>query len=264
MVVLETISKAPFIKTRLSNKALTHPICTHAHTQWGRVNPGQRNMHSMTGDRLLSRPTTPTDDRGEKKPTKKKKTLHTTLSPSLCWAPVCGRSRNSEGVIWPCLYKHREREKEKRRGSKWETWTRGWMWTRGGEETWCQDGEHEFKWNEYLKFSNFLLFFCEYSLVLLLSTLSAQFRHQRQKAGLHIWLWMRTTVQVCWQPLLGQTKVSEPVRLTRNVDTHSHTQTWNSFSLLVCLVYPQPWIRKWNKTVLLSSSLLFVVYHCKC
>lgn len=231
MVVLETISKAPFIKTRLSNKALTHPICTHAHTQWGRVNPGQRNMHSMTGDRLLSRPTTPTDDRGKK--TNQKKPLHTTLSPSLCWAPVCGRSRNSQGVIWPCLYKHREREKEKRRGSKWETWTRGWMWTRGEEETWCQDGEHEFKWNEYLKFSSFLLFFCEYSLVLLLSTLSAQFRHQRQKAGLHIWLYRAVNVYYS-TGMLATTSRSNQSQWACQINKEcGHTLTYTNLKLIL-------------------------------
>lgn len=101
LVVLETHSKAPFIKTRLSNKALTHSICTSRHT--GRVNPGQPNMHSTPRDKSSRSP--------PKTPTTQNSTPHCPLSPHR--APACGQSRNSHGVIWLCLYKHGPRANER-------------------------------------------------------------------------------------------------------------------------------------------------------
>lgn len=85
----------------------------NTHTHAGRVNPGQANMHSWTGDRLLKNyPATPTHELSQHTQ-KENPTQH--IVPFPLWAPICGWLRNSKGVIRLSLYKHAARKKERGR-----------------------------------------------------------------------------------------------------------------------------------------------------
>lgn len=104
----------------LQQGSYSHHLQTHTHA--GRVNPGQANMHSWTGDRLLKNyPTTPTHELSQHTQ-KENPTQH--IVPFPLWAPICGWLRNSKGVI-RLSFINTERERKRGEGEmgqiKWET-----------------------------------------------------------------------------------------------------------------------------------------------
>lgn len=91
----------------LQQGSYSHYLQMHTHA--GRVNLGQANMKSWTGDRLLKNyPTTPTHELSKYTG---KKIPHSTLSPSLT-EPQSAVDWETKGVIRLSLYKHGARKKE--------------------------------------------------------------------------------------------------------------------------------------------------------
>lgn len=106
------IEKLPLLRQDSATRLLLTPSA-NTHTHAGRVNPGQANMHSWTGDRLLKNyPTAPTHELSQHTQ-KENPTQH--IVPFPLWAPICGWLRNSKGVIRLSLYKHGARKKERGR-----------------------------------------------------------------------------------------------------------------------------------------------------